>query len=314
MTVSELAERLLNGDRRALARALSWIENASVEGAELLAAVYPRGGRAHIVGITGAGGSGKSTLVNALTAELRRREQRVGIIAVDPSSPFTLGAILGDRIRMQDVSGDPGVFIRSMASRGTLGGISATTGDAVAVMDAAGFDRVLVETLGAGQDEVEIARTAQTTVLVLTPNSGDEIQTLKAGIIEIADILVVNKADLPGADNVANHLRSVQSYAPTEGWVPPILRTSAVKDEGVPALVEALDQHRAYLADSGEAVARAAAAARHQIEVLTRDALMARLIDRDGDGSAFERAVGEVVGRRLDPRSAALRLVEKALA
>lgn len=306
---TDFVDRLLRHDRRALARALTWIENGTPQGEALLGAVYAHGGKAHVVGVTGAGGSGKSTLVSALTRELRGRGQEVGIIAVDPSSPFTRGAILGDRIRMQDHSLDPGVFIRSMASRGALGGIAAATDDAVTVMSASGMDTVIVETLGAGQDEVEIVRTAQTTVLVLTPNTGDDVQAMKAGIIEIADILVVNKADLPGADQIAGYLRGLLSLIPHGEYVPPILKTSAAKREGIVELVEALGKHRRYLEESGEMGRRAEAAARHHTETVLRDALVREALAAGG-GEAFEAAVAAVRDRRLDPRRAARSVLE----
>ena len=197
-TVAELVERLLAGDRRALARVISYVEDATAEGHEALRLLYPRTGRAHTIGITGSAGSGKSTLVGALTRELRSRGRTVGIVAVDPSSAFTQGALLGDRIRMQELTADREVFVRSMASRGFVGGLAVNTSEVVAVLDAAGKDVVLIETVGAGQDEIEIAGAAQTTVVVNTPGGGDEIQTMKAGLLEVADVLVVNKADLRG--------------------------------------------------------------------------------------------------------------------
>ena len=221
--MDDLVPRFLNGERRALARVISRVENETVAGREYLRQLFPHSGKAHIVGVTGGAGSGKSTLTGALAAEYRRRGKTVGIVAVDPSSPFTHGAILGDRIRMQDLALDPGVYVRSMASRGALGGLAPTIADVVGVMDAFGFDYVIIETVGAGQDEVEIAGTALTTLLVNNPGTGDDIQALKAGIIEIADVLIVNKADHPGADVLVSQLQALLSLSPPGSRRPPFL-------------------------------------------------------------------------------------------
>ena len=306
--MSDLIERFLAGERRALSRVLTRVENGTPEGRECLRRLYPRSGRAHTIGITGGAGSGKSSLTGALAAELRRRGHEVGVIAVDPSSPFTQGAILGDRIRMQDLVLDPGVFVRSMASRGALGGLAPTINDVVAVMDAFGFPYVVIETVGAGQDEVEIAGTALTTVLVNNPGTGDDIQALKAGIIEIADILVVNKADRPGADVLASQLRALLSLAPSEGRETPILSTVATTGEGVPALLDALDEHRAWLERSGELEERRRQDARHQVLSAAQRILLERI--RAGTSEeALGALVGRVAGRALDPHSAAEELV-----
>ena len=254
-TDNEIVERLLAGDRRTLARLISRIENDGHEAIDALVALYPHTGQAHIVGVTGAPGTGKSTLVNELTKAYRAADVRVGIVAVDPTSPFSGGAILGDRIRMRDLSGDPGVFIRSMASRGNLGGLARATADVVKVLDVAGFDTILVETVGAGQSEVEIARTAHTTLVVEAPGLGDDIQALKAGILEIADVLVVNKADREGAEHTRRALQimldlgaeqsvrhhgqnmrvgSVEGVScPEQDWRPTICSTVAVTGQGV---------------------------------------------------------------------------------
>jgi LAO/AO transport system kinase len=247
-------EHLLAGDRAALARALSAVESGGDEAARVLRAIYPKLGRARVVGFTGAPGAGKSTLVNAYIGELRRRNQRVGVIAVDPSSPLTGGAILGDRIRMTGHSGDEGVFVRSLASGGHLGGLSRTACRAIDVMDASGCDEVVVETVGAGQSEVEIAGIAETKVLVTAPGLGDEIQALKAGILEIADVIVVNKSDLPGARKAAHQLEAMLGFG-AEGdgkaWHAPVLRTAAVRGEGVAALADAIARHAAWLRREG---------------------------------------------------------------
>ncbi len=302
--MDELLERFLAGDRRALARVLSRIEGETPEGRAYLRALYPRSGRAHTVGITGSAGSGKSTVTGALAAEWRRRGKTVGIVAVDPSSPFTQGALLGDRIRMQDLTLDPGVYVRSMASRGALGGLAPTLNDVVAAMDAFGFDVIIIETVGAGQDEVEIAGTALTTVLVNNPGTGDDIQALKAGIIEIADILVVNKADLPGADTLVSQLQALLSLAPPGARRPPILRTIATTGQGIPELADAIEAHRRELEESGALEAQRRDDARHQILAQAQAILLER-IRRNTPDEELEKLVERVATRELDPHSAA---------
>ncbi len=269
----ELIDGIRAGNRRALARAISLVEDDRPEGRALLAALYPETGHAQVIGITGAPGAGKSTLVNALAAAYRRTGVTVGIVAIDPSSPFSGGALLGDRLRMRDLAGDPGVFIRSMASRGSLGGLARATADVTQLLDAAGYDRVLVETVGAGQTEVEIAGTAHTTIVVEAPGMGDEVQAFKAGLLEIADVLVVNKADREEAARTVLALQAMQAVAPADvghhgpasgtavapgpgrqpdgSWLPPILKTIAVTGEGVEALHEWVEEHTALLARDG---------------------------------------------------------------
>lgn len=302
--MDELVGRFLNGDRRALARVISRVENETPEGREYLRELFRRSGRAHTVGVTGGAGSGKSTLTGALAAEYRRRGHTVGIVAVDPSSPFTHGAILGDRIRMQDLTLDPGVFVRSMASRGALGGLSPTINDVVAVMDAFGFDYVLIETVGAGQDEVEIAGTALTTILVNNPGTGDDIQALKAGIIEIADVLVVNKADHPGADVLVSQLQALLSLAPAGSRRPPIVKTTATKGEGIEKLIDAIAEHRRHLDESGELERQRADDARHQVLTIARAILLERIRLATPERE-LELLVARVAARELDPHSAA---------
>jgi len=309
--VDDLVERFLNGDRRALARIISRVENQTLEGREYLRRLFPHSGRAHTIGITGGAGSGKSTLAGALAAEYRRRGKRVGIVAVDPSSPFTYGAILGDRIRMQDLALDEGVYMRSMASRGAIGGLAPTIDDVVAVLDAFGFDFVLIETVGAGQDEVEIAGTALTTVLVNNPGAGDDIQALKAGIIEIADVLVVNKADHPGADVLVSQLQALLSLAPAGSRRPPILKTIALKGEGMAALADAIAAHREALETSGELEEQRAIDARHQVLGIARAILLER-IRMNTSEEELEALVRRVAIRDLDPHSAAEALVASA--
>ena len=306
--MDQLVERFLKGDRRALARVVTRVENQTDEGREYLRALFPHGGRAHTIGVTGGAGSGKSTLVGALAAEYRRRGKRVGIVAVDPSSPFTYGAILGDRIRMQDLALDEGVFMRSMASRGAIGGLAPTIDDVVAVLDAFGFDFILIETVGAGQDEVEIAGTALTTVLVNNPGTGDDIQALKAGIIEIADVLVVNKADHPGADVLVSQLQALLSLAPAGSRRPPIIKTTAVKGEGMEALAEAIDAHRQELESSGQLEEQRAIDARHQVLGIARAILLERIRVSTSDDE-LDALVRRVAARDLDPHSAAEALV-----
>ncbi len=249
--VEAIYQGILAGKKRAIARGLSWIDSGGERGNTLASKLFLHAGRAHIVGITGAPGVGKSTLVNALTLQLRREGHTVGILAVDPSSPFTGGAILGDRIRMQDCVDDPGVYMRSLASRGYVGGLSRAVFGATTLLDAAGFDVVLIETVGAGQAEVDIMRYAQSVMVVMAPGMGDDIQAIKAGILEIGNVFVVNKADREGADSTARSLRAMMSLAAVQDlWVPPILKTVADSARGIGDLTKAVAQHRQYLVDN----------------------------------------------------------------
>lgn len=304
--MNDLIERLLGGERRALARSLTYVESGGPEARELLTELYPSSGRAHIVGLTGAPGTGKSSLVNALTRVFRERQQTVAIVAVDPTSPFTGGALLGDRIRMRDHAGDPGVFIRSMASRGNLGGLARATGDVVTVLDAAGFDLILVETVGAGQVEVEIAREAHTTVVIEVPGLGDEVQAIKAGMLEIADIFAVNKADREGAQQTVLALRMMLDLDKQDngGWKIPIIKTVATRGEGVPELAEAIEAHRAYLETSGEWYQRVRTRATEEFHRLVQRELMARLLARVGR-ERFDAVLDRLVAREIDPYTAA---------
>lgn len=306
--MNDLAKKVLAGHRRALARVLTRVENGKAEGMALLAELYPHSGQAHLIGITGPPGTGKSTLVNAITRELRARGKRVAVIAVDPSSPFSGGAVLGDRIRMSEHSGDAGVFIRSMASRGSLGGLSRATGDAMTVMDAAGFDYVLIETVGAGQAEVEIAKEAHSVVVVEVPGLGDDVQAIKAGLLEIADLFAVNKADHPQANRTATSLRMMLSIANHEyEWKPPIVKTVATTGEGVSDLVDELLRHRAYLEQSGKLVARQRKRAADEFYRALEREWFKRL--RAEAGNRYEAYINQITTRQLDPYSAATELM-----
>lgn len=325
-----LAESVLNGDRLALARLLTQVENDSSEARIALADLFPRTGNAHLIGITGAPGTGKSSLVNQLALHYRKQDKRIAIVAVDPSSPFTGGAVLGDRVRMRDLSGDAGVFIRSMATRGSLGGLAQTTAAMAQVFDAAGFDIVMIETVGAGQNEVDIARLAHTTVVVEAPGLGDDIQAIKAGILEIADVLAINKADRPGVENTEKALKSMLDLAhPTRKiflhhgqqmvvdapmdaksplWIPPIQRTVATEGKGIEELADAIAKHATHLRSTGEWSQREHARLRSELEALLQDALMKRFRE-DVPNGKFESAVQNVYDRSLSPWEAVQMLV-----
>ncbi|HEY6066760.1 MAG TPA: methylmalonyl Co-A mutase-associated GTPase MeaB [Thermoanaerobaculia bacterium] len=292
-----------------MAQAISAAESGNVP--DLLRAIYSRTGRARVLGITGPPGAGKSTLALRVAQVFRRRDRTVGIVAVDPSSPFTGGAILGDRIRMGEVYTDPGVFIRSMATRGAIGGLARATSDAVDILDAAGFDVVVVETVGVGQDEVDIVKTAETVAVVLVPGQGDDIQAIKAGILEIADVFVVNKADREGADRTSAELAMMLDLAPPLGWRPPIVRTVATRGEGAEEVVEAMESHGRSLKGSAEGDRRAARRARSRLLALLEERFRRTIESRAPDPDGFEDAVERVCRRTEDPYSAAGRLFER---
>jgi LAO/AO transport system kinase len=321
---------ILSGNRRALARVLTQIENSAPEAEAALAALFAHTGRAHLVGVTGPPGSGKSSLVNELAKVMRSAGRTVAVVAVDPSSPFTGGAILGDRIRMRDLAGDPGVFIRSMATRGSLGGLARSTAEVVTALDAAGFDKILIETVGAGQAEVDIARAAHTVLVIEAPGLGDDVQAIKAGLLEVADVLVVNKADQPGADAAMRALRAsldlghpgtrhwadghLSSPSPKLGggsgkgaWVPPLLQTVAVQSKGIPELREAIERHHAHLLASGELADRDRERLEHELGQRLRELLLAGLLARLEPGS-YDAALEQILARQLDPARAARQL------
>jgi LAO/AO transport system kinase len=303
--LAALVEAAQTGERRPLARLLTAIEGGDPELRPVLPDLFAAGHGAHVVGITGPPGSGKSTLVNALIGEWRRRGRRVGVLAVDPSSPYTGGAIMGDRVRMMEHAADRDVFVRSMASRGEPGGLAATTWIATAALDAAGYDPILIETVGAGQSEVEIARLAETTVVVEVPEMGDEVQAIKAGLLEVADVIAVNKADRPGAQQAARQLRAMMSTAGgrVRRQPPKIIMTTALSGDGVPALIDEIEAHRR----DGQGVEQARERARHQL----RRALADLAGRRAALHAEWEAIVEQVVRRELDPASAAERLLDR---
>ena len=306
MNLDAIKQGILAGKSRPLAQAISLVESHDRRAAALLAELYPETGRARILGITGSPGAGKSTLVAAMARHYRAQEKRVGIIAVDPTSPFTGGAILGDRIRMSDLYTDRGVFIRSMATRGFLGGLAKATNDVVDILDAAGFDVVLVETVGVGQDEVEVVRTVQTNMVVLVPGMGDDIQAIKAGIMEIGDVFVVNKADRPGADKTVTEITMMMSLVEEHGdWVPPIVKTVASKSEGIADLDEAIVRHYDYLAASGELDRRNRDRVRIRIETQLKERFMERLIGGTIGRDDYEQLLEDVLRKRNNPYEAA---------
>jgi len=308
-----LVDRVTAGDPNAVARAISKVEDGAEGAAELMKAIFPRTGRALVVGITGAPGAGKSSLVDKLAAVYRKRGERVGIVAVDPSSPFSGGAILGDRIRMQALGLDKGVFIRSMATRGNLGGLARATVDAVAILDAAGYTKILVETVGVGQDEVEIVKTADVCVVVLVPGMGDDVQTMKAGIMEIGDVFVINKADREGVLRTQKELESLLAISAREDeWQPPIVKTVATESKGIEDLADAVNRcHEAQeKMDTGRE--RRQAIARWRILELWREQLLARALDGTSVSQRLDGLAAEVASKKRDPYSAVEELIRRS--
>jgi LAO/AO transport system kinase len=312
-TAADLTERLLEGDRRALARAISLVENDDPEGWALVREIYPRTGNARIVGFTGPPGVGKSTLIGRLIENARARDRQIAVLSIDPSSPFTKGALLGDRIRLSDHFLDRGVFIRSMASRGSLGGLSEATLQAALLMDASGKDDVFLETVGVGQAEVDIIDHADTVVLVLMPGSGDSIQALKAGVMEIPDVIVVNKSDHPLTDTMVREIRGVLSLGPQEGWRVPILKTEASRGEGIEELAEKIGEHHALISEQGTLAERRRRNLMNEVLALATARLRRRLEAQVHDDESVQELLDEVVARRLDPASAAAKLLEREL-
>ena len=311
-----LAQRLLAGDRRALARAISLVEDDRPEGWELVKLIYPHTGNAAVVGFTGPPGVGKSTLIGAVTKARREAGRSVGVLSIDPSSPFTHGALLGDRIRLSEHFLDEGVFIRSMANRGALGGLSEAALQAALLLDAAGRDEVFVETVGVGQAEIDIIDHADTVVLVLMPGSGDSIQALKAGVMEIPDVIVINKADHPLTDTMVREIRSVLSLAGEDpehggGWRVPIIRTEAGRGDGVAELVEALEAHRLHIREAGQLAERRSRNLRNEVLAIATSRMRRRLEEELGEDDRFQRLLEQVVQRRLDPASAATALLAR---
>ena len=307
---SKLSERVSSGDPAAVARAISKIEDGSHDSAALMKEIYAISRGALVIGITGSPGAGKSSLVDKLALLYRQRGERVGIVAVDPSSPFSGGAILGDRIRMQILGLDEGVFIRSMATRGNLGGLARATVDAVAILDAAGYARVIVETVGVGQDEVEIVKAADVSIVVLVPGMGDDIQAIKAGIMEIGDIFVINKADREGVYATEKELEALLSLTSrNDGWDPPIVKTVATENQGVEALAEAIDRYRQTQLSLVATSDRRRAIARWRIVELLRERLLARVLASEPSVAMLERLADEVATRRRDPYSAVEELI-----
>jgi LAO/AO transport system kinase len=305
MSGTQTIDRILAGDPRAVARAISKVEDGADGAAALMKAVFPHTGRGLVVGVTGSPGAGKSSLVDKLAGLYRARGERVGIVAVDPSSPFSGGAILGDRIRMQALGLDPGVFIRSMATRGNLGGLARATVDAVAILDAAGYEKVVVETVGVGQDEVEIVKTADVSVVVLVPGMGDDIQAIKAGIMEIGDVFVINKADRDGVLRTEKELEALLSLAERpDGWSPPIVKTVATENKGIEELAAAVESYREFQRSSPGAHGRRGAVARWRILELLRERLLARSLELEGARARLESLALEVADKRRDPYSA----------
>jgi LAO/AO transport system kinase len=312
--MTDLAERLRSGDKRALARAISLVENDDPEGWALVREVYPSTGQAAVIGFTGAPGAGKSTLLGALTKLYREDDKTVGVLSIDPSSPFTKGALLGDRIRLTDHFLDPGVFIRSMASRGALGGLSEAALQAALLMDASGRDVVLLETVGVGQAEVDVIDHADTVVLVLMPGSGDSIQALKAGVMEIPDVIVVNKADHPLTDTMVREIKAVLALGPREGWQVPIVRTEAVRGTGVQELAEKLAEHRAYIQEEGTLSERRRRNLMNEVLAIATFRMRRELEASLREDPEIQDLLDRVVSRELDPASAATSILDREVA
>jgi LAO/AO transport system kinase len=310
--LQQWVERLRSGDPRALARAISTVENREPSSAELLKSLFPHTGRARVLGLTGPPGAGKSTLVDQLAKHYRKQNQTVGIIAVDPTSPYSGGAILGDRIRMQDHFGDPGIYIRSMATRGSLGGLARATADVSTVLDASGRDLIMIETVGVGQDEIDIVRLADITVVILVPGMGDDVQTIKAGIMEIADIFVINKCDREGAERVEREIRAMQSLAVrSDNWAPPIVKAVASEGKGIAELAAAIGQYEAYLSKENLLLKHNVESWRERLVEMLRDAMLEKARSQMGDGEVA-RYAAEIAEHKRDPYTLVEEIVGRA--
>jgi len=313
LPIETWAQQIRNGEIRAISRAITAIENHAPEAEPLLKILFPQTGAAYLTGITGAPGTGKSTLVDRLAAHYRKQEDRVGVIAVDPTSPYTGGAILGDRIRMQSHAGDAGIFIRSMATRGFLGGLARATAEVALLLDAAGKREILIETVGVGQDEIEIVRLADCVVVMLVPGLGDDIQNMKAGLMEIGDIFVLNKSDREGADRLEEQLHAMLSLAmPRDGWHPPVVRTVASENKGVGTLAETISKFRAHFESSGERVKKHTEHWRNRLLELIEARLLERVLNAAGGEAALDRLASDVAERRKDPFSAVSEILAKS--
>ncbi len=309
-----LVERIAAGDTRAVARAISKVEDVSKDAAQLMKQVFPLTGRGLIIGITGAPGAGKSSLVDKLALFYRKQGERVGIVCVDPSSPFSGGAILGDRIRMQTLGLDSGVFIRSMATRGNLGGLARSTVDAVSILDAAGYGKIIIETVGVGQDEVEVVKAADVSVVVLVPGMGDDIQAIKAGIMEIGDVFVINKADRDGVLTTEKELEALLSLAMrADSWEPPIVKTVATEGKGITELAAAIEKYQGFHSQTESGDVRRRAIARWRILELLRERLVTQTLASDAAAEKLDRLAGEVASRQRDPYSAMEELLQSAV-
>jgi len=311
--VEQLVQDFFKGDTRALARVITRVENRSADSLEILRQLFPRTGNSQIIGVTGSPGSGKSTLVDRLAVAYRKKEKKLGIVAIDPSSPFTGGAILGDRIRMQTLGIDPGIYIRSMATRGHLGGLSGTTADVVTVLDAAGRNPIIVETVGVGQDEIDIVKLAEVSIVVLVPGMGDDIQALKAGIMEIGDIFVINKCDRPGVDKMERAVLTMLSLTHrADGWQPPIVKTVATRGEGVDELVDTVDRSYLFFQNSPARAQKKQEAERQRMITLLEERLVKTAVEQLFPDGEFNEVIAEIAARRKDPYSVVEQIVRNS--